>query len=163
MIKTQQMKQAFSLVTSLAVIVLMASVAILVLSLTSKTVKETVAQYKKEQAVLLAKSYTEYAIMAVTANDRVNNTCLLNVYGNNVLGDEDTDGGYNVRVNIFYIGGNSGDNNVSNCGSHILYSGPIQTPESPLQIIVDTYVEYKDIDNASTELITYHRRTLQKI
>jgi len=156
--KQQYMKSGFSLLTALAIIVIMSTVAVLVLNMTSKTVKETVEQYKKEQAVLLAKSYTEYAIMAVTANDRVNNTCLLNVYGNNVLGDEDDEAGYNVRVNIFYIG-----NNVGNCGSHILSNNVIQTPESPLQVIIDTYVEYKELDNASTEWITYHRRTLQKI
>jgi hypothetical protein len=48
----------------------MSAVASLILSMTGKVVKETTTQYRDEQSRLLAKSYTEYAIMAVINYDR---------------------------------------------------------------------------------------------
>jgi type II secretory pathway pseudopilin PulG len=68
--KNVKMRRAFSMITAIFVIVLMATVAVLILNLSGKMVKETTAQFQREQAMLLAKSYTEYAVMAVTANDR---------------------------------------------------------------------------------------------
>ena len=65
----QQKRKAFSMITAIVVIVLMASVAVFIMNLSGKMVKETTTQYQREQAILLSKSYTEYAVMAVTANE----------------------------------------------------------------------------------------------
>ncbi|MGC9350615.1 MAG: type II secretion system protein, partial [Sulfurovum sp.] len=107
MIRNQ--REAFSLITAIFLIVLMASIAVYVMSLSGKIAKETTAQYKKEQAMLLAKSYTELAIMAVTANDR-NGTgqCITNINAN--VGSNNpiaTGEGYQVRTRIAYIGADS--------------------------------------------------------
>ena len=143
-------RKAFSMITAIIVIVLMASVGAFVMSLSGKMVKETTTQFQREQAMLLAKSYTEYAIMAVMANDR-SGTCLDNIAGNNVLNT------YNVNVVISYIG----DNGVNKCTN--ILSQTVNTPESTLNIIIDTYVSYPDFDNPNGQNITYHKRTLQKI
>ena len=143
-------REAFSMLTSIVVIVLMATVAILILSMSGKLVKETTSQYQREQAMLLANSYTEYAIMAVTANDRSVN-CLRTING--------TANGYSARIEISYVGTTAEIGNCSNTRKlGIVPAGSI----TPLSIIVDAYIDYKDLDNADLT-ITYHRRTIQKI
>ena len=154
------MRKAFSILTAIFIIVLMATVAAFIMNLAGKMVKETTTQFQREQAVLIAKSYTEYAILAVTANEHNSSNCL-----NNITGGYGDDGSgnyvYNVDVNISYIG-----NNLNGSCSRILNTNAITAPKSPLNIILDVFVSYKDIDNpagASAPDITYHRRSLQKI
>ena len=151
-------RNAFSLLTALFVIVLMATVAMLVMNMTGKMVKETTTQYQREQAALLAKSYTEYAIMAVTANDRTTN-CLSDIDG--TVGSNPAIGnGYRIRARIAYIGHNA---EVGACPATRVFSSSVNEDNSPLNIIVDVYVEYKEADNTGGPWITYHKRTLQKI
>ncbi len=144
------MRKAFSMITAIFVILLMASVGTFILNLSGKMVKGTTTQFQREQAMLLAKSYTEYAIMAVTANDQ-NTTCL-----NTINGDY---GDYSIIVRISYIG----RLNILNGGCTILNSTDIVTPKSPLNIIVDVFVSYPDYDHLDDLNMTYHRRSLQKI
>ena len=149
----QNHRKAFSMLTAIVVIVLMATVAMLTMSVSGKIVKETTAQYQREQAILLANSYTEYAVMAVTANDRTVN-CLNTIKG--------TYNGYSARIEISYIGTAA---IIGTCGARqldIVTAGN----KSPLTIIVDAYIDYDDLDNPSgsgVPNITYHRRTVQKI
>jgi len=153
-------REAFSMIMALVVIVLMATVAALIFNMTGKIIKNTTTQYQKEQAVLLAKSYTELAIMSVMANDRNNtystgNQCLENINGSDVAPN------YRVRTRISYIG-----NDLTGICSNtrILNDTNITTPESELNIIVDVYVEYKEYDHPTNpQWIKYHRRSLQKI
>ena len=165
-------RKAFSMLTAIFVIVLMATVAMLVMNLSGKIVKETTAQYQKEQAALLAKSYTEYAIMAVMSNDRNATDCIENIDGR-IGASVNTGQGYLINTRVAYISDNDATNgsSVSTCAAtRILDSSGITTPESALNIIVDVYVRYRDPDhpNISTTpntvpWVTYHRRTLQKI
>lgn len=154
----QTKREGFSIITAIFVIVMMATVAMFIVNTSSKIVKETTDQYQKEQSVLLAKSYTEYAIMAVTANEHNSTNCLNEITG--------TFGIYSIKVNISYIGNdaNLGAGSTSNCAR--ILSDSVTTAKSPLNIIVDTFVSYKEIDHpagASAPNITYHRRSLQKI
>jgi len=145
------MRKAFSMLTAIFIIVLMATVAAFIMSLSGKMVQETTAQFQREQSMLLAKSYTEYAIMAVTANEHNSSSCLNNISG--------TYGIYNIDVNISYIG----DANLhANCRT---LSNGVTTVKSPLNIIVDVFVSYDELDHPSgtPPKITYHRRSLQKI
>lgn len=158
--KLQSQRKAFSLITAIFVVVLMATVAILVMNISGKIVKETTTQYQREQAALLAKSYTEYAIMAVTANDRATNNCLTDIDGTAVGSAPASGNGYRVRARIAYIGHNA---EVGTCPTTRVFSSSVNTANSPLNIIVDVYVEYKDPDNTGTPWVTYHKRTLQKI
>jgi len=155
-------KKAFSLITSLMIIVLMSTVGILVMNMTAKTVKETTTQYRKEQAVLLAKSYTEFAVMAVTANDRTVD-CIENINGNNVIANDSNGKGYQVDTRIYYIGKDATANLTGTCSTTRVLDSAVTTDGSDLQIIVDVYVRYKELGNTDADWITYHRRTLQKI
>ena len=161
------MRKAFSMITAIFVILIMASVAILILNISSKTVKSTTIQFKQEQAALYAKSYTELAILYATANDaETGTTCAENING--VIGSNaNTGDGYRVQTRIAYIGHNLTNPPCST--SRILYSGPLATP-AELHMIIDVYVQYRDPDVIAafgTEVgvpwITYHRRTLQKL
>ena len=159
--KSQTMRSAFSMLTAIIVIVLMATVAMLIITLSGKMVKETTTQFQREQAALLAKSYTEYAVMAVTANDRNVTDCLSDI--NATIGSPTTGNGYSVRTRIAYIG-HAGE--VNSCAATCIFSNTVTTPRSPLNIIVDVYVEYKEPDHPNSTnapWITYHKRTLQKI
>jgi hypothetical protein len=165
------------MITAIFVIVLMATVAMLVLRLSSKTLKETSVQYRHEQAVLLARSYTELAVMAVTDYNRnTNGNCIESIDGvvNGIIPGQTSSGsiaqgtGYEVRTRIHYLG-----NNLPCSSTRILNANTIQTnygdmggPDALAAIIVDVYVRYKDPDAPNPQnvpWITYHRRTLQKI
>lgn len=163
MIKIQFIfRPAFSMITAIFVILIMASVAAFIMNLSGKITQETTTQYRKEQAILLARSYTEFAIMSATTRDCVPRTITANV-GDNVKRGE----GYRITVNIRYIGNNAG------CPGQMI-GGAITTPSSRSgNILVDTYVRYRnpDYDNAINNTtwtntrrgITYHRRTLQRL
>ncbi len=164
--KWQNQRKAFSMLTAIVVIVLMATVAMLVMSMSAKLIKETTAQYQREQAVLLANSYTEYAVMAVTANDRSIN-CLSTIKGTvgNATASNPNDG-YRIRTHIAYIGtaaviGPLGNSNI--CDNTRKLGTVAAGSDTPLTIIVDAYVDYKDLDNPGGQNLTYHKRTVQKI
>jgi len=147
------------MVTAIVVIVLMATVAAFVVSLGGKIVKTTTTQYQHEQAELYAKSYTEYAILAVTGNDRSVN-CLQDITGS--IGNSPSTGdGYRIRTHIAYIVNGSVD--VSKCDAVRILSNGVKDQQTPLSILVDVYVDFKDPDNTSGPWLTVHRRTIQKI
>jgi type II secretory pathway pseudopilin PulG len=149
------MRKAFSMITAIIVIVLMATVGTFILNLSGKMVKGTTTQFQREQAMLLAKSYTEYAIMAVTANEHNTTHCL-----NNIIGTYSV---YNINVKISYIGNDVNLGSGSNCNR--ILASDVNTSKSPLNIIVDVFVSYHELDHPSSTppKITYHKRSLQKI
>ncbi len=149
--KINNQKKAFSMFTAIVVIIIMSTVALLITNMTGKLVKETTAQYQREQAALLANSYTEYAVMAVTANDRATN-CLTTING--------TQNGYSARIQIAYIGNTA---TIGNCATTRKLSEAVATPSTELTIIVDAYIDYQDLDNPGSPNLVYHRRTVQKI
>ncbi len=146
------------MVTAIFVIVLMATVAIFVMSLSGKIVKTTTTQYQHAQAELYAKSYTEYAILAVTGNDR-STDCLETING--TIGDYSGGNGYQIRTHIAYIV-NGAEVDTSNCSNTRVLSTGVTRQDTPLTIIIDAYVDYKDPDN-TVQKFTVHRRTVQKI
>jgi len=157
--KNSNLKPAFSMLTAIIVILLMSSVSMYVLNTSASIVKSTTTQYQREQAMLYAKSFTEYAIMAIGANDR-NTNCLDDI--DTTIGDVNN-GGYRINVRVAYIGTNAEVNNCSTARK--LYSN-VATSSTPISVIIDTYVRYKDADHpeiSKAPWITYHRRTLQKI
>lgn len=158
-------RKAFSMITAVFVIIIMSAVGALVLNLSEKITKETTTQFQREQAMLLAKSYTEYTIMSVMANDRIGtNSCLQTINSDNVIRDEEDDGGFEVRVQLAYISNGSGE--LDACDAIRVLSDTATTVKSPLNLLIDVYVKYKDFDHHDPDnapFITYHKRTLQKI
>ncbi len=62
LMKNKPMRKAFSMITAIFVIVIMATIAAFVMNLSGKIVKSTTAQYRDAQASLYAKSYTEFVL-----------------------------------------------------------------------------------------------------
>ncbi len=155
MIKSKN-KKAFSMITAIFVIVIMATVTSLIMNVTGKTVKETTQQYQKEQAALLGRSYTELAMLKVLYSDR-NSTCLTTFTDN--FGAKTGFHGYDITVNIQYIGNS---NLLGKC-STVVGSTILPNNIKTISLIIDTYITYKDFDDPSNRDITFHRRTLQKL
>ena len=149
----QQKRKAFSMITAIIVIVLMASVAVFIMNLSGKMVKETTTQYQREQAILLSKSYTEYAVMAVTANEHNSSKCLNTIKGSY----PSTDPAYFITVELSYIG-----RDLDASCARIL-ANDVNTTNSPLNVIIDVFVRYPDYDHPGDLNMTYYKRTLQKI
>ncbi len=157
--KTQQTRRAFSMVTAIVIIILMSTVAVFVMNLSGKTVKSTTIQFQREQAELYAKSYTEYAVMAVTANDR-SVDCISMIQGD--IGSPTSGNGYHIDTHISYIA-NGTDVDLSQCNNEDILNQTVQTKSTPLSIMIDVYVKYKDPDNPNGPWFTVHRRSIQKI
>ncbi len=147
-------KKAFSLVTAIFVIVIMASITALIMNVTGKTVKATTQQYQDEQARLLARSYTELGIMYALYYDRTATPdCLETI--------TDTFKNYNIRVEFHYIGNTSSLNGCSRAISP--WGGTATGFEKSLSLVLDTYISYSDPDDSLNRPITYHRRSIQKL
>ena len=167
MIKVKH-KKAFSMVTAIFVMFIMASLTALIMNVTGKTVKETTQQYQKEQAQLLARSYTELAILYALYHDRTTNgNCLETIIDHF---DQPNPQGYDIRVEIQYIGKNA---ELTNCSpSNVIATLNGTTGfDNTISLVIDTYIKYRVIDhplnqNANTTddvFMTFHRRTLQKL
>ena len=161
-------RPAFSMLTAIVVMVLMATVAALVMRLAGKTVQETTTQYRKEQAILLAKSYTEFAIMAATATNCVAPT----IKGSALAKAKKVRAGqgYFIETHVRYVSSNS------KCGDirTMVNDEAMTYPDSIGAIIqIDVFVSYRNPDSTDAinnedwglknRGITYHRRTMARL
>ena len=157
-------KKAFSMITAIFTIVMMASVTALIMNVTGKTVKETTVQYQKEQAILLARSYTELGLLYAMHYDRVaNSDCLETIIAE--FGDEENL--YEITINLKYISNDTllpqtcedNGNTIARWVDNGM-GGFNQT----ISVVIDVYVSYKNFDDPiTTRRVTFHRRTLQKL
>ena len=178
-------KKAFSMLTAIVVIVLMAGLVAMVTNTAGKLVKETTIQYRAEQAALLAKSYTEFAILAIQGHGTptATNKCLRTITGQ-IGGNTQVKNGenYRVEVKIQYIGlrniaGSSCPTTSFSATNKMSYG--FQTADAlsksnsnDISATIDVYVMYHDLELAGANggslangnpWITYHRRTIQKL
>ena len=145
------MRRGFTLITAILLILLISTIAMLSLSLSSLTTKQTSDIYLREQAELLLQSATEYALLAISGRDIATNGCINTINaqypqaGANAL--------FDINISLSYLGNglpntcNRLDNNVSNLDSNVT-------------VMIDTVVT--SANSVSTEPIRLHRRTLQK-
>lgn len=157
-------RPAFSMVTAIFVILLLAMVGGFIMNISGKIVQETTEQYRKEQAILYAKSYTEYAIMAAASQDCVRRI-QANVDGNAL--QVRSGQGYRIDVRIYYLGNNSVCPNANS-----IRVGNIVGNAMDNMVIIDTYVRYRNPESIAALRnltwgadpgISYYRRTLQKL
>ena len=151
-----KLRSGFSMLVAIFTIVLMSLVASYIFYASSSVSKEGIIQYKREQAMLLARSYTEYAVMAVSANDRSIN-CLNEINGQ-VGTNPDNGNGYKINVKISYIGN---EKYIKKCTRKAAQLS--NSDVEALSVIIDVYIQYKDGANLNEPWQTYHRRSLQKI
>jgi hypothetical protein len=143
------MRKAFSMITAIFVIVILATIAMLALRMVASTSQSTTIQYRKEQAQLYAKGYTELAVMAVTQYGRSAN-CINNIAG--TTGD-----GYTISGTIRYIGAAGMNGACNRLGTTTAGGG-----DSIASVVIDMDVSYADA-STSQSTIVYHKRTIKKI
>lgn len=145
-----KMRSAFSMITAIFVILLLATLSVLMLNMSATTANNTIVQYRTEQAALYAKSFTELAILRATQMAARPATCIqtdtdyapsLAAYNNG--------SGYEVGTTMTFVQTNT----ALGC-----------TIPNTSNMIVDVSVRYKNpIDPANAPITTYFRRTLQKL
>ncbi|WP_201353902.1 type IV pilus modification PilV family protein [Hydrogenimonas urashimensis] len=141
------MRRGFTLLSAIFLMVLVATLMVLAYSLSAQTKKQTGDIYMQEQAQLLARSATEFALLAVSGHDNTAD-CIDQINLRYPQGSPV----YDINMTLYYIG------NGLPC-SHILANG-IATAESNGTILIDTSVSYTIPD--SNEKVRFFRRTIQK-
>jgi len=149
-----KLKKGFSLLIAIFTIMILSLVASYIFYSNNIITKSGGLQYKKEQAILYARSFTEYTVMAIEGNDRKTN-CIESI-------NADIDD-YKIEVKVSYIGNSI---YISKCSNNIATLN--NTDPDTLDAIIDVYIKYKDIqhpdiNNTKTPWQTYHKRSIQKI
>lgn len=149
------MRKGFSLLTALIFLVLIATISALSISLSTKAAKSTTDLYLKNQAELLVRSGTEFAMLAMSGHD-YNTTCL-NTLNITYPDNNATTYTHEINVTISYIGSGL----PAGC---ISLDNNIFTPESNRTAIIDTVVSTNPNLTPSVipEQIRMHRRSIQK-
>ncbi|HIC44925.1 MAG TPA: type II secretion system protein [Sulfurimonas sp.] len=152
------LRSGMAMILAIAFLVVIAGIMATMLNLSSLGNKRSEHLYFKEQAQLLAKSATEYALLAISAHDRTGGSCITTINSQFPASNPY----YNITTNIRYIG-------LEDLGGTCQSSSPINptslvstisTPESIGTVLID--VQVSNINTGLTENVVFHRRTLQK-
>lgn len=166
-------KRGFALIAAIFFIIIVATIAVTTLSTATMTARDTVNLHAREQAILLAQSATEFAVMAMQTHhypdtdftetnktkganclDRINLTYPL--AAPNSL--------YDITVDLYYIDRNITGGKASSCKNVIGATGlavdSAGAAQSSHAAIIDVTV--RSTANLGGMPITYNRRTLQK-
>jgi len=138
------MRKGFGIVTAIIIMMTIATLMSLMISLATTTVKQTTDVFLKQQAELMLRSTTEYALLAISGHDN-NVNCVKSVTVNTAI--------LTSRANIWYIG-----NSIPGCTQ--VLDNTIVTNDSNLTVVIDVFV--KTNAGVTDEPIKLHRRTIQK-
>ena len=141
-----------AMIMAIAFLVIIAGMLATMLNMTATTSKRTEHVYFTEQAQLLAKSATEFALLAISGHDRVaTGTCVDSTTSTFPAANPY----FNINTTIRHIGmgGICPNNN---------YIPIINTQQSRGTVLIDVYVSSIDANLNIGETIRYHRRTIQK-
>lgn len=155
------MKRGIAMIIAIAFLLITAILMAIMINMTAESTKRTGDIYFQEQAHLLAKSATEFALLAISGHNRALNGCLTNINieypGSGALSI------FEINTSIRYIGLEDlgGTCRSASAVDSTSLSSTITTPESNGTIIIDAYVSTSANVNL-TEPIRFHRRTMQK-
>jgi hypothetical protein len=159
-LKTYQSNhRGMAMFAAIAFLLVMATIAALMVSMTTLTSKRGTDLYFQEQAHLLAKSATEYALLAISGHSIASTGNCINTI-NATYGDI-----YDINTTIRYIG--NGFPTIAGACDMLKYANgindvnDIQTAESNGTVIIDVYVTAPS-DQTGAERVRFHRRTMQK-
>ncbi|CZE47145.1 type IV pilus modification PilV family protein [Campylobacter geochelonis] len=155
------MKRAFTLIMAMFFIVILATLGMLALSLSTQTAKQSTDIYLREQAELLARSATEFAVMAMQAHSytpaRSNGEhCLETVDITYPTADNPL---FKGRVQIYYLNPLLGCRAARTIGDRNLTAA---TTTSITDNIAMLDVTIQSTEEAGSEPIRYFRRTIQR-
>lgn len=154
--KYPKYKKGIAMIISIAFLIITAVLMSIMVKMTALTTKRTADVFFQEQAYLLAKSATEFALLAISAHDRDAHGCITNI--NIQYPTSGAQAIYDINTTIRYIGFNS---YAGTCSTNS-FIDEISTSESNGTVIIDTYVTTSTNVNI-TEPVRFHRRTMQKL
>ena len=146
------MKKGFSLIAAIFFIILISTIALTSLSIATMSAREAPNILLNQQAELLARSATEYAIMNIQQND-YDKGCPDSVKEIN-LNYPSKSPIFNVKVQIYYL--NSALKRF--CGDNVISSTAL-TGDDKFASIID--VRVASVGNIGSAPIKFSRRTLQ--
>jgi hypothetical protein len=149
-----KIRSGVAMIIAIAFLLITAVLMAIMINMTSQTTKRTGDIYFQEQAHLLAKSATEFTLLAISGHNRAGGNCLTNI---NAQYPNAASPIFDINTTIRYIGlaGLGGT-----CATSSLINN-ITTPESNGTIVIDTYVT-TSANVLLTEQVRFHRRTMQK-
>lgn len=156
-----KVRNGIAMIIAIAFLLITAILMAIMINMSAETTKRTGDIYFQEQAHLLAKSATEFALLAISGHNRAANSCLRSI--NIEYPAAGALSIFDINTTIRYIGledlgGTCQTQSAINPASLV---STISTPESNGTIIIDTYVSTSANVNL-TEPIRFHRRTMQK-
>lgn len=146
----EMMKKGFSLIAAIFFIILISTIALTSLSIATMSAREAPNILLNQQAELLARSATEYAIMNIQQND-YNKGCPDSVKEIN-LNYPSKSPIFNVKVQIYYL------NSALPCDKNVI-SHTALTDNDKFASIIDVHVA--SVGNIGSAPIKFSRRTLQ--
>ena len=149
-ILNKKSRDAIAMIMAIGVIVILATIMALSLKLSTQTVKQTTDLYLYEQAELLSKSASEFALLKISENNITANPCGVT----NLTFKEN--GIYDINISMKYI-----YTSPSPCAAAQTYT-TVTTPEQNGSVLMDVSVSVND-STVSSEPITYFRRSIQKL
>jgi len=154
------MRSGMAMIMALGFMIIIAGILATMINLTSVTTNRTEHMYFQEQAQLLAKSATEFALLSISGHDRtaLDNDCVTNTTS---LFPPAGNAFFTVNTTIRYIGLNCGAANTF-IATPFAGTGNNIATESDGTVLIDVYVNTINAQLNLTEVIAYHRRTLQK-
>jgi hypothetical protein len=149
-------RSGFAMIMAIFIILVIGTLMSLMISMSAQSQKRTVNLYLNEQAALLAKSATEYAMLAVSGYERNSTSGCINHLS--ITYPSSSTPIFDIDVKMEYIGFGS----LPGCD---IYNsiGTINTPDSNGTILMDVTVTSNEANLNIGETIRYHRRTLQKL
>jgi hypothetical protein len=140
-------KNGIAMIMAITVIVIIGTLLALSLSFSSKTLKNTTDIYLYEQAQLLSKSATEYALLKIAQDGPCTHTDDLNFIQDDI---------FDINISLHYI-----YTSPSPCTTAQTYT-TVTTPEQNGSVLMDVWVSVTD-ENVAPDEMHYFRRTLQKL
>ncbi len=141
------LRPAIAMIMAIAVIIIMGTIMAITLSLSSATTKQGANLYLYEQASLLAKSASEYALLRIAQDGPCTHTNDLNFQQDEI---------FDINISLRYI-----YTAPSPCTAAQTYT-TVTTPEQNGSVLMDVTVTVSDT-TVSTEPIRYFRRSIQKL
>ena len=149
---TKKLRSGIAMIMAIAVIVILATIMALSLALTSQTTKRSTDLYIYEQAILLSKSATEYALLKISQAS----PCTLTFSDLNFSPPAPLDY-YDINISVWYVYNPM----PLACTPDANYT-IVTTEEQNGSVLMDVSVSVTDPTVAS-EPIRFFKRTIEKL
>lgn len=155
-LKKHNMRPGMAMIMAIAFVIIIATIMMVMMSMTAQTTKRTENLYFTEQAQLLAKSATEYALLAISGHNRTGESCVQTITSQYPAVAPI----FNINTTIRYIGLNPVTAG-STCDQNS-FVDTINTVQSQGTVLIDVVVTSNNANLGIDQDIRYHRRTVQK-